>query len=331
MPPISEKVPPGSLQRTALTVEDPEVHHQWRVPVLLLRGATEGPVLCLVSAQRGLDISGSAAIHLLCRRLDLHDLKGLILAIPIANPPAVRTKRSSFPSTDGDPGCCPYDLDSVWPGNPEGHLVERLAAEIWAHCIEPAHSVLDFQAHAAQYGPLVTARLTSDASVAAAKAFGVAHVRLTRESEQAALYDVAARQGKAALRVSLVPPGMVEPASVRLALTGMRNMLTHLHMSDRGISPHETALVPPGVETREWYAPADGFVISHVDPGSIVQEGAIIAELISLHTGEVASEVIAPFRGVVGLLGCPRGGNGAEGTDIVTQGELYARMFRCDL
>jgi len=159
----------------------------------------------------------------------------------------------------------------------------------------------------------------------------VPHVRATREIDQRVLYDVAARQGKAALEVRLPPPGMVHPASVRTALTGIRNVLAELHMTDRGGASVETALIIPEAETRTWHAPTDGVVLSHVDPGAIVQEGALVAELLSLHTAEVAAEAVAPFRGVATLIGCATPGATGRPTDLVSQGELYAQVARCDL
>jgi predicted deacylase len=202
-----------------------------------------------------------------------------------------------------------------------------MAAALWEHCVESCHAVIDLHSAALQRGPMTLVRATSDASLAAAKAFGVPHIQATREIDRRALYDVAARQGKAALEVRLPPPGAIEPESVRLALTGIRSVLCDLHMSARGARRAETALILPESETRVWHAPTDGLVLSHVDPGSIVQEGALVAELLSVHTAEVAAEAIAPFRGVVTLIGSAGGGP----ADLVSQGQPYAQMARCDL
>ena len=330
-PPLAAELEPRTVGHARLAVEDPESGQQVGIPVVTARGAEDGPVLCLLGAQRGLDVNGTAAIHLLVPRLDLGDLQGVVIGIPIANPPAARTKRRAFPSEDGWPDACLHDMNNVWPGDSEGALVERMAAALWEQCLESCHAVIDLHSAAPQRGPMTVVRATSDASVAAAKAFGVAHLQATREIDRRALYDVAARQGKAAIEVRLPPPGAIEPESVRLALTGIRSVLSDLHMSSRGARPTETALILPESETRLWHAPTDGVVLSQVDPGSIVQEGALIAELLSVHTAEVAAEVIAPFRGVVTLIGCAALCAAGGPTDLVSQGQLYAQMARCDL
>ncbi len=331
LPPLAAGVEPRTTTRTQLCVEDPESGQQVRIPFIVARGAEDGPVLCVLAAQRGLDVNGTAALHLALPRLDLGSLTGTVIGAPIANPPAARIKRQAFPGDAGWPVDCLHDMNALWPGDSEGTLTERMAAAVWEHCIESAHAVIDLHSSLPQRGAMTLVRATSDASVACAKAFGVAHIRVTREVDRRALYDVAARQGKAALEVRLPPPGMIAPASVRQALTGIRSVLAELHMTERGGRPADTALVLPESEVRAWHAPTDGVVLSHVDPGSIVQEGTLVAELLSLHTAEVAAEAIAPFRGVVTLLGCAVADLAGRSTDLVSQGELYAQVARCDL
>jgi len=330
LPPLAADLEPGTLTRTQVCVEDPESGQQVRIPFVVARGAEEGPTLCLLAAQRGLDVNGTAALHLALPRLDLARLSGTVIGAPVANPPAARIKRHAFPNDDGWPNACLHDMNALWPGDSEGTSTERMAAAIWEQCLEWAHAVVDLHSSLPQRGAMTLVRATSDASVACAKAFGLPHVRVTREVDRRALYDVAARQGKAAIEVRLPPPGAIVPDSVRQALAGIRGVLAELHMTASGARGAQTALVLPESELRAWHAPTDGVVLSHVDPGSIVQEGALIAELLSLHTAEVAAEAIAPFRGVVTLLGSAAD-PATRSTDLVSQGELYAQVARCDL
>ncbi|HJN18782.1 MAG TPA: succinylglutamate desuccinylase/aspartoacylase family protein, partial [Armatimonadota bacterium] len=321
----------GKTDRKVVTIEDPESGQPISIPVVVARGVDDGPTLCLLAAQHGTEINGSAAIHLLLQHLDASTLAGSVIAIPVANPPATRTRQQAFPTDAGWGHDCPHNMNHAWPGDAEGTLTERMTAVLWDQCIEASHAVIDFHAHAIQYGAKTTTRATSDASLAVAKALGVAHILTPRETSDPALYDVAAKQGKAALEVQLPPRGTIWPASVRVALSGLRNAMAHLLMIDREERPTETAVVVPESETKDWKTPTDGMVIGHVDPGSIVQEGALIAEVVSLHTAEAASEAVAPYRGVATMIGRPARELNAPDTDVVTQGEVYARIVRCDL
>jgi hypothetical protein len=331
LPAIAEGLQPGTTDRRAIEVDDPDTGARASIPVLLARGAQEGPVLCLLSAQHGTELNGSAAIHLLFRHLDLVDLYGIVMAVPVANPLAARIKRQAFPTDHGWTENCPDNMNRVWPGDAEGTVTQRMAAALWDRCLEPSHAVIDFHGHSPQYGPLTLARATSDASLVVAKAFGVAHIQATREARGGCLYDVAAREGKASILVELPPLRLVDPKSVRLALNGIRNVMANLRMISRPERPREVAIDWPEAETRSWQAPTDGLVIAHVDPGSIVQEGKLVAELISLRDFTVAEEVVAPFRGVLTVIGCPMKTIDSYDVDIAGRGEPYARMVRCDL
>jgi predicted deacylase len=331
LPPIAKQLAPGTTARTALSVEDPETGAPTSIPVLLARGSQDGPALLLVGAQHGTEVSGPAAIHLLFRHLDLADLRGLVVAAPVANPPAARIKRQAYPTDHGWTENCPENMNRAWPGDAAGTLVQRMAAALWEQCVEPCHAVIDFHSHSPQYGPLTLVRATSDASLAIAQAFGVAHIQMVRDTRGGHLYDVAARDGKAAIVVELPPLRLVDPKSVRLALAGIRNVMANLRMTGREQRPTEVALAWPESESRMWYAPTDGIVLAYVDPGALVQEGKLVAELVSVHDFSVVEEVVAPFRGVVSMLGCPMKYIDSYDVDIASRGALYARMVRCDL
>ncbi len=331
LPAIAEKLEPGTMARQAIEVDDPDTGARVSIPILLARGAQDGPVLCLLGAQHGVELNGPAAIHLLSAHLDLADLYGVLVAVPVANPLAARIKRQAFPTDHGWTENCPYNMNRVWPGDAEGTVTQRMAAALWEQCVEPSHAAIDFHGHSPQYGPLTCVRATSDASLVVAKAFGVPHIQLTRETSGGYLYDVAAREGKASILVELPPLRLVDPRSVRLALRGIRNVMANLRMISRPERPTEVALAWPEAESHGWHAPEDGMVIAHVDPGSIVQEGKLVAELVSLRGFTVVDEVVAPFRGVVTVIGCPMKSIDSYDVDIASRGELYARMVRCDL
>lgn len=331
LPPIASDVEPGATGAKAITVEDPDSAGSVSVPVMVGRGAEDGPTLCLMSGQGGTAINGAAAVHLLFRHLDLSAMQGTLIAVPLANPPATRIRRECFPVSAADPAGSPHDMTQVWPGDPKGSLAQRTAAALWEGCIEFCHALIDFHGQPIQCGPKTTVRATSDSSVATAKAFGIPHIQLTRHKEAPRLHDVAAREGKAALAVHLPPPQVVHPPSVRLAITGTRNVMAHLRMVSRDVRQAETALIIPEAESHVWTAPTDGIVLAHVDPGSIVQEGKLVAELVSIHDFGVAAEAVAPFRGVVTMIGCPSPTADSSGHDVASRGEPYATVTRCDL
>mmetsp|Transcript_2001 Transcript_2001/g.3670 ORF Transcript_2001/g.3670 Transcript_2001/m.3670 type:complete len:119 (-) Transcript_2001:890-1246(-) len=57
------------------------------VPVMIAKGKFAGPTLGLTSAIHGNELSGIKVIHKLFQRLDVTDLGGTIVAVPVLNPP----------------------------------------------------------------------------------------------------------------------------------------------------------------------------------------------------------------------------------------------------
>lgn len=97
------------------------------IPLMVASGREDGPVLALTAGIHGTELIGVEVIRRILReRIDLRDLRGTIISIPIANPLAIQQCSYRTPSTyDGK------DIGSEMPGNPEGSITQRLAAKIW--------------------------------------------------------------------------------------------------------------------------------------------------------------------------------------------------------
>jgi len=82
------------------------------------------PRIFITSGIHGDEQTGVYVAEDLLQRLGKMELFGSITILPVANPPAFRCKTRISP-LDG------LDLNRVFPGNSEGTVTERLAAEIW--------------------------------------------------------------------------------------------------------------------------------------------------------------------------------------------------------
>ncbi len=79
---------------------------------------------------------GARAIWRLLERTPLSDLKGTLRVAPVANPLAMEAD-SRYAALDV------LDLNSTFPGNPNGTHTQRLAAMLAAHAVDGADVVLD--------------------------------------------------------------------------------------------------------------------------------------------------------------------------------------------
>jgi uncharacterized protein len=120
-----QSVQAGQKLFTSLVIECE--HDRIEAPLFVLRGAKPGPVLCLISGEHGTELVGPESVRRLVERLDPDKVSGAIVAVPIANPLAIRTKQHSYPWDKAvwfDPL---NDLSSAWPGKPNGAVAECTA------------------------------------------------------------------------------------------------------------------------------------------------------------------------------------------------------------
>jgi uncharacterized protein len=110
------------------------------LPVVVLRGPTNGPVLWLHGCVHGNEYCTTFSIHEFLRSLDPAELRGTIVALPILNLTAFRVHRRSSPFE----GFNNTDLNRCFPGNVNGGFTERMAHAIYAPLKGHATHFVDF-------------------------------------------------------------------------------------------------------------------------------------------------------------------------------------------
>src|SRR5690349_683652 len=85
------------------------------IPVRLLHGAADGPVVGMNAMLHGDEVNGYAVINRLFDSLDPAEVSGTLIGIPVANPFALMTnQRISNVEYER------LNLNRVFPGSPEG-------------------------------------------------------------------------------------------------------------------------------------------------------------------------------------------------------------------
>jgi uncharacterized protein len=95
------------------------------IPVIVVNGAHEGPVLWIDGAIHGDEPEGPLSIHKLLATLDPAELRGAVVAVPVHNVAAFEAQQRGNPF-DG----FTYDMNRIYPGRADGFPSERVA---WAH------------------------------------------------------------------------------------------------------------------------------------------------------------------------------------------------------
>jgi len=95
------------------------------IPVIVVRGTRDGPVLWIDGATHGDEAEGSITCWNLAKEVDAKGLAGTLVLVPILNLAAAKNGSRGNPLDHVN-----YDLNRVYPGKPNGRGTERLA---WAY------------------------------------------------------------------------------------------------------------------------------------------------------------------------------------------------------
>jgi uncharacterized protein len=118
---------PGEIARGGIPIGTDMYGRERELPVIVYRGAHDGPTLWLNGATHGDEPEGPFSIFMALRELDAASLRGTVVAVPVMNVEAFRA------GTRGDPlDTFSHDMNRLYPGKAEGYPTERVAAAHWA-------------------------------------------------------------------------------------------------------------------------------------------------------------------------------------------------------
>jgi uncharacterized protein len=116
---------PGEVKRGGIPIGGDMYARERQIPIIVYRGAEDGPILWLNGATHGDEPEGPFSIYKAISQLDPATLKGTVVACPVMNIGAYTAGQR------GDPlDTFSYDMNRLYPGKAEGYPTERVA---WAH------------------------------------------------------------------------------------------------------------------------------------------------------------------------------------------------------
>jgi len=277
------------------------------LPVRIVHGAQDGPILSLTGVIHGDEPNGLAAINRICDELDPAQLRGTVVAFPLSSPFAYITK-SRISELDYER----LNQNRVFPGNAEGLITERVASAIFEEGIRKANYHIDFHEGGydfiARYliaqSPEDDSRLAEE-NLHLARAFGLGiPVNIVKISPQARTLGragtttVQANQlGIPSLCNELGGAGRVWPEHVETAMTGTLNVMKDLGM----LTGEKVEVATPqliGTDSK-WPRPTrGGWWEQVVELGQIVAEGEKVGHVRNAF-GEIIEELHAPHRAVI--------------------------------
>ena len=280
------------------------------------RGRPSGPTVYLQALQHGGEVNGPEVLRRLHDRLLAADLQGSVVAVPIANPLAFDHREYLAPRRLD---AMHANMNRIWPGDPDGSLLERMVDRLWSVAGE-ADAIVDL--HTGGPYMLSHTRFTPDdpRSRELATAFGIDPIVAEGEApsetdtEMGKLRTVGAREGIPTITPELAHSREIVEASVEAGIEGVENVLRTMEMLDGPVQRHEPTV---GTEVESVFADASGLFRSDgVSVGDTLSTGTTIGEIYDPRTYEVLQSVEVDEPGLV--LSLNRGSTVVEGESVAS-------------
>ena len=277
------------------------------LPVRVICGRHDGPVVTFTGSVHGDEPYGMAAINRVFDAVDPNELRGVLIGFPIANPFAVMTK-SRISGLDYER----LNLNRVFPGNANGLITERLAATIFEGGIRKADCHLDYHEGGydfiAEY--LIAHRMpdkprVSEESLRLAQAFGMGvpinNAPVRPESLRIGYGGASTIQANAieipSMASELGGAGRVWPHYVDMGVAGTLNVLKEV-----GALPGaKTTVERPQfiAHQSDWPRPAKGgWWENAVELGQVVEAGQEVGYVRDAF-GSIVESLVAPYKSVI--------------------------------
>jgi uncharacterized protein len=273
------------------------------IPVTIVTGRNDGPVLALVAGTHGSEPSPILALQRVRAELDPAALRGTVIIVQIANPPSF-VHRTIYRG--------PWDqknLNRVYPGNPNGTASERIAHAITTQVIDQCDYLLDIHSGDGNealrpysyWNHLGLDERVDTTAREMALAFGIDHIVIDRgrpRDRNASVFcsNTAHVRGKPAVTTEAGGVGVPTDDMVALNTQGAFLVMAYLNMvpGPRQLIEHPRWIDPFVVLT----SPGTGIWYAAVQPDQHVTKGTVLGRLTD-YFGEPIAEVTAPLDGVV--------------------------------
>ena len=311
------EIKPGERRTIDLKGSKLYTHTPVSMPVQVLCGRQQGPVLFVSAAVHGDEINGVEIIRRLLKVPALRRLKGTLLAVPVVNLHGFINQSRYLPDR--------RDLNRSFPGSQKGSLTGRLARLFMTEIVNQSTHGIDLHTGAIHRFnlPQIRANLDDSETLRMAKAFGTP-VILNSELRDGSLREAASQKKVPILLYEAGEALRFDEFSIRGGVNGIIRVMRELGMlpTSRKAAPPEPVMARSSAWVR---APQSGIFRAFVTEGERVSKDQTLLGVVSDPFGESEQEIWAPSSGIViGLLKLP----------LVNEGDAVyhiAHFYRTDI
>ena len=285
------QVNPGTRQSIDIPLPSFYTHSSVNMPVHVVHGHRNGPVLLVTAAIHGDEIIGAEIIRRLLAYKFIDRIRGTLIAIPVVNVYGFVSKSRYLPDR--------RDLNRSFPGSEGGSMASRLAHVLMTAIVPQCTHIVDLHSGAVNREnlPQIRAKIRGEPEIEAlARAFGVPVIldsNLLDNSFRAAANDT----GKPILVYEAGEALRFNEVAIRAGVKGVLNIMAALDMRLK----NKPRRLPSSIiaNTSRWVrAPQSGILRAVVSSGTRVETDDILA-YVNDPLGEKTIELKSPIDGIV--------------------------------
>ncbi|MEM7484938.1 MAG: M14 family metallopeptidase [Bacteroidota bacterium] len=280
-----------------------EAGNEGFLPISIIKGKTEGPVFTIVAGVHGYEYPPIMATQKIMEEIDLEQLKGALIVIPIANVASFFTRTPFINPQDKK------NLNNAFPGNADGSITEQIAHFITTNIIPVSDVFLDVHGGDAcedlipfvcyynnERKPEQTV-LAKKLSENSGFEYVVSYPYTLSDTEPAKYtFKQAVQDGKTALSIECGKLGNVQEENVSLIKKGVYNMLSTMDMYAKGTGAHPNIIY----RNNQTYirSSVQGIFYSNYKAGDTVKKEDSVGYATD-EFGIVLEEYKAPKNGII--------------------------------
>lgn len=270
---------------------------EFELPATILHGAQPGKTILIMAGVHAGEYVGIQAAIELAQKLKIEKVKGTIILLKVLNRPAFENRNGSMGLSDGK------NLNRVFPGDPEGTEMERLAYAIVSelypvvdYCID-LHSGDDYE----ELTPYVyyagaASREVIAASRQMAEQVDVPYMVKSNVASGGA-YNYAASIGIPSILIERGGMGNWSSEESRSTRRDVRNILCHLGIY-QGVKDYRTYYPLDVEDVRYQDASVGGCWYPRKKAGDMIRRGEVLGEVRD-YEGNIKEVSTAEFDGVI--------------------------------
>lgn len=283
-------IAPFSKQCFKINLIKNSLGDHWQLPVMVAKGDT-GKVMGITAVVHGNELNGIPTIHALWEAIDVNQLAGTVVFVPVVNVPGFMNGTREFP--DGK------DLNRIMPGKKHGPSSARYVYEF----IERIGSQFDYHLdlHTASAGRINSFYLKANLenTVTSAIAMGLSPQIIVNENGPKGSFRYTYEKlNRPSVTLELGDPNIIQEHHVKPAYLGILNVLKQLSFLDK-VFEYDNDLPPVVCEESMWfYARHGGILTLFTKLLDRVKKGQRIARITNIF-GEKVVDINAKFDGIV--------------------------------